>query len=226
VRGGQELQTPFRRRQPGTQRLASFPLRPARIHGVGEADVAIGHRQIRRQVQEVRVVALHLDIAFLPLAFHPRNHGGLARILRGTRVDSGPLDEAGPVEPALFLPQDPRALGGGRRSRGEQGERDEQRGIVVRVASSLALLSARPPDADALGSVPIPNLPTVGLVDSLDTCVDDSSARCAVRRGDDFPFARLVGEAVADPKLHRENLGVAHPLRFALLGAARACRAR
>ena len=76
------------------------------------------------------------------------------------------------------------------------------------VALSRAVLSSRSPHTDALGSVPISNLPTVGLADSLDARVNDPSASCAVRRGDDFAVARLVGEAVADSKLHREDLGV------------------
>jgi hypothetical protein len=89
-----------------------------------------------------------------------------------------------------------------------------------RVASSLALLRIRSFHADAPGRVPVPDLPTVGLVDSLDPRVNGPSARCRVRLSDDFPFAGLVRHAVADLKLHREDLGVARCLRLTLLGGA------
>ena len=75
-------------------------------------------------------------------------------------------------------------------------------------ASSRALPGARPHYADPLESVPTAYFPTGGLVDSLDARVDDPSARCAVRRGDDFPLAGFVGEAVANQKLHWEDLVV------------------
>jgi hypothetical protein len=88
------------------------------------------------------------------------------------------------------------------------------------VAHSLALLGGCSPHTDALGSVPVSNLPTVGLVDSLDPRVNGPSARCRVRWSDDFPFAGLVRDAVADLKLHREDLGVARCLRLTLLGGA------
>jgi hypothetical protein len=77
------------------------------------------------------------------------------------------------------------------------------------VASSRALLGARPHHANALGSVPTSYLPTGGLVDSLDARVDDPVARCGIWRADDYPLPALIGEAVTDPKLHREDLGVA-----------------
>ena len=84
------------------------------------------------------------------------------------------------------------------------------------IASSLARLVGRTLHADALGSVPISYLPTGGLINSLDARVDDPSACCRVRLPDDLPFARLVGEAVAHPKLHREDLGAGRYLRFTL----------
>jgi len=85
----------------------------------------------------------------------------------------------------------------------------------VAAAPSLAS-SADALHADPLGDVPTSYLPTGGLVDSLDARVGDPSARCAVRRGYDFPLASLVGEAIADLKLHREDLG-GGLCRFALL---------
>src|SRR4029453_16461106 len=90
----------------------------------------------------------------------------------------------------------------------------------------FALLGGRPLYADALGVVPTSYLPAGGLVDSLDTCVAEPSARCAIWRRDDFPLAGLVGEAVANPKLHREDLRVARCLRLVLLWGGRAGPAR
>ena len=63
----------------------------------------------------------------------------------------------------------------------------------------LAFLGTRPYHADALDSVPTAYLPTGGLVDYLDACVDNPSARRGIWRGDDFPFASLVSEVVANP---------------------------
>ena len=77
-----------------------------------------------------------------------------------------------------------------------------------------ALLGGCPLHADALESVPISYLPTRGLVDSLDARVDDPSLRRAVRLPDDFPLAGLVGDAVADLKLYRQDGGLCG---FALL---------
>jgi hypothetical protein len=96
-------------------------------------------------------------------------------------------------------------------------ERDEQRGPLVRVASSRALLGGRALHADAFESVPTSYLPTGGLVDSLDARVDDPSARCAVRRGDDFPLPRLVNEPVANLKLRRQDAAPGRRCWFALL---------
>src|SRR5262249_28842675 len=76
------------------------------------------------------------------------------------------------------------------------------------VASSRALFGGRSPHADALGRVPTSYLPTGGLVDFLDARVDDPSAARRVRLPDDFPFAALVGHAVADLKLHRQDGGL------------------
>jgi hypothetical protein len=78
---------------------------------------------------------------------------------------------------------------------------------VAALASRLALLGGRSPHTDALGSVPISYLPTVGLTDSLDTRVDDPAASCAVGRADYFPFAGRVRDVVADLKFHRQDGG-------------------
>ncbi len=76
------------------------------------------------------------------------------------------------------------------------------------VASSFAILGGRSPHADALGSVPIANLPTVGCADSLDARVNDPSAGCSVRRADHFPFSGLVRDTVAELKFHRQDGGL------------------
>ena len=70
---------------------------------------------------------------------------------------------------------------------------------------------------DALERVPIPNLPTVGLADSLDPRVDDLSARCAVRRGDHFPLSSLVDKTIANLKLRRQDAAPGWRCRIALL---------
>ena len=44
-----------------------------------------------------------------------------------------------------------------------------------------------------------------GLVDPLDTCVGALAASRRVRLADDLPLPSLVDEAVADPKLHRQD---------------------
>ena len=58
---------------------------------------------------------------------------------------------------------------------------------------------------DAREGVPTSHLRAGGLVDPLDAGVDDLSAGCAVRPTDDFPLASLVGEAIPDLELHRQN---------------------
>jgi len=86
------------------------------------------------------------------------------------------------------------------------------------VGSSLALLgTGRPSLTNTLECVPASDLPTVGLADSLDTCMDHPPARRAIWRSDDLPLTGLVGEMVANLKLRRENLGVVRCWRFALL---------
>jgi hypothetical protein len=72
---------------------------------------------------------------------------------------------------------------------------------------SSSCAGSRPLHADALESVPIAYLPTGGLVDSLNACVDDPSACCRVRLTDHLQLADLVGEPVADLKLHRKDFG-------------------
>jgi hypothetical protein len=85
--------------------------------------------------------------------------------------------------------------------------------------SPLVFPGGRPLHADALGSVPTAYLPTGGLVDLLAARVYHPSARCVVRRGDDFPVAGPVRETIADLKLHREDLGVGRWLAL-FLGSA------
>jgi len=60
-------------------------------------------------------------------------------------------------------------------------------------------------DANALEGVPTSHLRASGLVDLLDTRVDDLSARGGVWPTDDFPRASLVRESVADLELHRQD---------------------
>jgi hypothetical protein len=85
---------------------------------------------------------------------------------------------------------------------------------------------ARPFHADPLGSVPTAYFPAGRLGDSLDPRVNDPSACGCVRLPDDFPLAGLVGEAIANPKLHRKDLGVARCLRLVFLRGARSRHAR
>src|SRR5262245_932103 len=89
---------------------------------------------------------------------------------------------------------------------------------TVAVASYLDHIGSRlPSQANRLECVPANDLPTVSLADSLDTCVDHPPARRAVRRGDNLPLSCLVGEAVANLKVRREDLGIGCCLRVALL---------
>jgi hypothetical protein len=67
----------------------------------------------------------------------------------------------------------------------------------------LALLGVRALHADPLVRAPRPDLGGVGLSDLLDARVD---VLPAVRReADDLPLAGLIGEAVAELKVHRED---------------------
>src|SRR5438093_967918 len=86
-------------------RGVSLPLRPARVHGVGEA--------------ENRTVLGLLCTSFgsAELAFF------LGR--KATDRDQASGEVTWCVWESPFYPQHPRALGVGRRSRGEQGERDD-----------------------------------------------------------------------------------------------------
>src|SRR6266446_9315083 len=72
---------------------------------------------------------------------------------------------------------------------------------------------------DTLELVPTSYLPARGLVDSLDTRVDDPSTRRAVRRGDHFPLPGLVGDVVANLKLHRQDAAPGRRCWLALLPA-------
>src|SRR4030095_14016259 len=99
------------------------------------------------------------------------------------------------------------------------GSRNKPAAPIPRTRSTLVFLGGRPLHADALGSVPTSYLPTGGLVDLLAARVYHPSARCVVRRGDDFPVAGPVRGRIADLKLHREDLGVGRWLAL-FLGSA------
>jgi len=71
--------------------------------------------------------------------------------------------------------------------------------LPLRAHFDFGLLGGGSFDADTLGRVPTPYLPTSGLVDSLDASVEDPSPRRAVRRGGHLPLPPLVSEAVANP---------------------------
>src|SRR4029453_13086454 len=81
-----------------------------------------------------------------------------------------------------------------------QGRRDfvgARRSLKLEaVASSLVLLGGRALYAHGLADPPNAN---AGVFPGVRR----------VRAADDFPLAGLIGEAIADPKLHREDLGVA-----------------
>jgi hypothetical protein len=85
----------------------------------------------------------------------------------------------------------------------------------VRVASSLALLGGRLPHGDLLVRAPRPQIGDVRLADPLNANVRGLATRCRVGPADDLSLAGLVGEAVADLKLHWED--AACGWRFALL---------
>src|SRR6266566_8662270 len=111
----------------GHVRLRSLRLRPARVRAIGEADVAdadlltfAGHARVA-----VRVFRTERGV-------EARRHLPTLSFRRGS-FGSEPSPVRRRHRPAwryfpLLLPQYPRALGVGRRSRGEQVERDEQRG--------------------------------------------------------------------------------------------------
>src|SRR5215470_1698194 len=91
-------------------------------------------------------------------------------------------------------------------------------GPPTRVASPPALLgTGRPSHANRLECVPASDLPTVRLADSLDASMDHPPTRRAIWRPDHLPLSCLVGEAVTNLELRREDLGVGCCLRFALL---------
>ena len=58
---------------------------------------------------------------------------------------------------------------------------------------------------DAFVRAPDPDLRDIGLADPPNANAGVLPGVRRVRSADDFPFAGLVGEAVADLKLHRED---------------------
>jgi len=67
-------------------------------------------------------------------------------------------------------------------------------------------LSLRRPHPDALVSDPRPILHSAGLINSPDAGVDTLAACRRVRRAGDFPLTGLVGEAVSDLQVPREDV--------------------
>src|SRR6266446_2459327 len=87
----------------------------------------------------------------------------------------------------------------------------------VRVASSVALLGGRTPHGDALVRAPGPYCGDGWIADPLDASMGGLAAHRRVRSVDDLPLAGLVGEAIADLKLHRQDLAASRRCRLALL---------
>src|SRR2546426_8367028 len=77
------------------------------------------------------------------------------------------------------------------------------------------------PHPDALVSDPRPILHRGGLINSPHASVDTLAACCRVRSAGDFPFTGLVGEAVSDLEVQREDVvGQKSDLPSLLLGLA------
>jgi len=72
----------------------------------------------------------------------------------------------------------------------------------------FALLGSRAFHADALVRAPGPHLHAAGLADPLDANTRALAARRRVGPTDDFPLSALVGEAIADVELHRQDLAI------------------
>src|SRR6266581_8359706 len=87
----------------------------------------------------------------------------------------------------------------------------------VRVESSLALLGGRALHADPLVRAPGPELGGGGIADPLDADTRVLPPGRRVGPGDDLPLAGLVGEAIADLKLHRQDPAGGSGRRLALL---------
>src|SRR5262249_47411178 len=73
------------------------------------------------------------------------------------------------------------------------------------------------PHADVLVRAPGPHLGDVGLVDAPDADMRDLPHVRRIRVADHLILTGLIGETVADLKLHREDLGIGRCLRCALL---------
>ena len=75
----------------------------------------------------------------------------------------------------------------------------------VAATSSRALLGARSLHADALVRAPDANLMDVRLSDEFDPGASNLARGGRVGSVNDPPLAALVGEAVADAEIHRED---------------------
>src|SRR6266566_3965334 len=97
-----------------------------------------------------------------------------------------------------------------------------QRSLKLEVgASSLALLGARALHADALVRAPDPDLGATGLAHPLNADAGVLPAGRRVRSAHHFPVAGLVGESVADLKLHRQDATLGGRCWLALLLGSR-----
>ena len=83
----------------------------------------------------------------------------------------------------------------------------EYRADVGRVASSVALRACHASHADALVRAPGPLVDRVRLIDPPDTSMNGLPTWRRIGPYGDFPLAGLVGQAIADLELHRENAG-------------------
>jgi hypothetical protein len=72
-------------------------------------------------------------------------------------------------------------------------------------SSSCAYLCARSPHADPLARAPDANLMDMRLSDEFDACASNFARRGRVGSVNDPPLAALVGEAVANAEIYRED---------------------
>src|SRR5712691_7693214 len=91
------------------------------------------------------------------------------------------------------------------------------RGGGYEQSSSLLRLGGRTPHGDALVRGPGPYCGDGWIADPLDASMGGLAAHRRVRSVDDLPLAGLVGEAIADLKLHRQDLAASRRCRLALL---------
>src|SRR3989442_14046570 len=93
--------------------------------------------------------------------------------------------------------------------------------------SDLSETLLRRPHADALVSDPRPILHRGGLIDPPHGSVNTLAACRRVRSAGDFPLAGLVGEAVSDLEVQREDVGGKKTdLPCLVLGLARCAEGR